>query len=170
VNWIDPWGLSGQWDDDTKRGVDLNLFPPDKPDNDDDNIRTYAEIVPRPGDTFVVGAHGSSGMIYGKSGEEINPSELAEMIKTHSEYKEGMSITLYSCNTGKSENPYAQQLADVMGPGTVVNAPNDYIWLYENGREPFIAPYKDPENEKKGPDKKHEGDMITFTSKAGKEK
>jgi hypothetical protein len=30
---------------------------------------------------------------------------------------------------------------------------NDYIWFYE-----------------KGPDKKHEGDMVTFTGKAGKEK
>jgi RHS repeat-associated protein len=166
VNWIDPWGLARKGS--TKRGVDLNLLPEDKPDDPNDNIRTYAEIVPRPQDTFVVGAHGTSSSLADENRRQIKPDDLAEMIKNHPGYEEGMSVTLYSCNTGKGENPYAQQLADAMGPGITVNAPNDYLWMYSDGSTPVIAPYKEPGNEKKGPDKKHEGEMLIFVGKAEK--
>jgi uncharacterized protein RhaS with RHS repeats len=168
VNWIDLWGLQGQRANNTKKGVDLNLFPRDDPQNPNDNIRTYAEIVPRSKNTFVVGAHGTPSSLENENGRRIEPDNLAEMIKNHSAYREGMSVTLYSCNTGKGDNPYAQQLADAMGPGAIVNAPNDYLWMYSSGRDPVIAPYKESGNEKKGPDRKQEGEMVTFVGRGGK--
>lgn len=47
-----------------------------------------------------------------------------------------MSVRLLSCNTGKGNNSYAQQLADELG--VRVYAPDQYDWYYSNGKvEPW---------------------------------
>jgi RHS repeat-associated protein len=176
VNWVDPWGLDPvvMWDRmdagnggaSQKRGVDLNMFPPDTSDS---KIRTSATITLRPTNTFVVAAHGNQTTLVDENNRPVTPSRLAAIIKNDSKYQSGISVTLFSCNTGQVTEsvkiPYAQQLADALGPGSIVIAPNDTIWLYSNGREPVIAPYKDLNDEKIGPDLTKQGQMVTFTGR-----
>lgn len=127
-----------------KTGPDLNFFP------ECESIYENSKKEPRAQDVFVVGAHGNESAIYEYPnptkdsegnivrglGEPISPVKLAKMIKESPNYVEGMPVVLWSCNTGKiRENGiknYAQQLADSLGPGAKVIAPNKSIWFWSN--------------------------------------
>ncbi|HGY9073070.1 TPA: hypothetical protein ACNTV0_005044, partial [Escherichia coli] len=57
-------------------------------------------------------------------------------VRNHPKFKPGMSVRLLSCNTGKGNNSFAQQLADELG--VRVYAPDQYDWYYSNGKvEPW---------------------------------
>jgi RHS repeat-associated protein len=156
VNWVDPVGLSAS----DKKGADLNLNASGTKEY------YYAEYVARPEDTFVVVAHGSPDDMSdwrSGTGKEITPQDLAAEIKNHPNYTEGMSVTLYSCSTGQAPlgggDSYGQQVADAMGPGSTVNAPDKMLWTYYSGKTPTIS----DEKANGWPDKKNPGQWVTFT-------
>jgi hypothetical protein len=55
------------------------------------------------------------------------------------------TIILIACNTGKNDEKsgtsFAQKLADEFGPGTVVKAPDDYIYVFYHFGEVAVGPY-----------------------------
>jgi len=69
-------------------------------------------------------------------GKPISEKDLARIIKSHPKYKPDCTVVLWSCNTGavgKNGKIYAQELANELGEGAKVKAPNKYVWLYEDG-------------------------------------
>jgi RHS repeat-associated protein len=112
---VDPSGL-----------VDLNLFPTSE------SIRNSAKNVPLQTDVFKVGGHGNQTTVVGADGKPLSPKELADLIRGNKKYKDGMPVDLLSCNTGKGVSPYAQSLANELR--APVNAPNQYLWYYPDGR------------------------------------
>jgi len=56
---------------------------------------------------------------------------LAQKIRSHPDYKKGMTIELLSCNTGKGKNSIGQQLANELN--TTVRAPDQFLWYYSDG-------------------------------------
>jgi len=134
TGWVDPFGLSCKevipenYDplSDTYTGVDINLFSPNE------NIHNSAKKVANNANVLVVGAHGNPSLIVDESGNAIIASELADTIRAHPKYQAGMPVDLLSCNTGKGDNPYAQQLAKELN--APVRAPDQYLWYYTDGR------------------------------------
>ena len=138
VRYIDPDGKKD------KTGPNLNCFPECEP------ISKWCQKEIRPQDVFVVAAHGNPNYIYKYPnpvtdengnvsrgvGEQISAEQLAEIIKSSPEYKEGMTVILWSCSTGKDmgngKNNYAQKLANLLGAGVKVCAPTTSIWFYPN--------------------------------------
>ena len=108
---------------------------------------------------YDVVAHGSKKSIlvqHNNKNVEINSREAAKLIKNRDDYKKGKPIRLLSCNTGKLNNGFAQNLANKLG--VTVYAPTDVIWAKNNG-EHFIAPYKKGSRE---PDNKIRGKFRKF--------
>lgn len=124
------------------KGVDINLNPKSK---ESPYERAASHLHTE--NTFVVAGHGNRNGIYeyfdidpnstsheGK-GVRISPKELAKRIKRHPRFSSDKTVILYSCNVGKkSKNNdsdptdcYAQQLADELGEGAKVMAPDGYI-------------------------------------------
>lgn len=100
--------------------------------------------IDKPNNFFIVSAHGSVRGVFDHSGdppnnsiggkEPMKPSELAKLIRNHPKYKKGMTIQLIVCNVGlpnpKAKGiPYAQQLADELGEGVKVLAPEGLVIL-----------------------------------------
>ncbi|MCL2722651.1 MAG: hypothetical protein FWD47_15085, partial [Treponema sp.] len=79
---------------------------------------------------FVVAAHGNSDYIKDQNGNNLNPNELASLIRQHEKYRKGQSILLLSCSAGGIPSNYffnfAQRLSDVLS--TDVFAPNKILW------------------------------------------
>ncbi|NRQ42473.1 RHS repeat protein [Rheinheimera sp. YQF-2] len=145
INWIDPLGLSCKeavaaapqgpfqtipenYDPltDTYTGVDINLF------SSNENIHNYAKKVNNTASVLRVGAHGDPTQIVDSIGLTVSAKKLASMIKAHPKYQDGMMVDLLSCNTGKGENSYAQQLAEELG--SPVRAPDEFLWYYSDGK------------------------------------
>jgi hypothetical protein len=84
-----------------------------------------AEQYTSPNGYFTVQGHGDSGHIYGPDGKEISPEALAERIKHDENYTPGQGVELISCETGKGENSFAQQLAKALGD--TVYAPDNIV-------------------------------------------
>lgn len=84
-----------------------------------------------------VAAHGSVYGVYDHRGNEshqVNPKELAAMIKSHPGYKKGMTVMLLVCNVGLPDLDgiiSAQQIADAMGEGNRVHAPEGFVNMYQ---------------------------------------
>ena len=122
------------------KGPDINLNPQNK-----ESQYAQAESHIRYKADFVVAGHGNRMAMYKYSGYSkdskdrgvptpIPAKSLASMIKSHKNYKEGMSVILWSCDVGKAPDNkgykndcYAQQLADELGEGSVVLAPSGEI-------------------------------------------
>ena len=135
VRYIDPDGRVDQV------GVDINYLPINEKLHD---VADH-KIVKK--ELFIITAHGNSDFIYEYpdasvennyrgSGKKIEPERLAQIIKNHPNYKEGAHVVLWACNTG-NENAserdcYAQKLADALGPGSIVIAPNSYYFISLN--------------------------------------
>ena len=86
-------------------------------------------------------------------GVRISPKELAKHIKEHPRFSSDKTVILYSCNVGKkSKNKdsdptdcYAQKLADELGEGAKVMAPDGYITVgYENSSNKIERDDKTP--------------------------
>ena len=56
---------------------------------------------------------------------------IARVIQHNAKYT-GEKVRLLSCNTGSSENGFAQQLANALG--VEVEAPTDILLVYPDGR------------------------------------
>ena len=118
------------------RGPDINLFPKDEEIYINVNVKYRSSFI------FVVAGHGNSvNGIYqyvqstngSYKGAPIPATRLAEMIKNDPNYKTGMTVYLWACNVGESpkngKEIYAQKVADALGEGAVVYAPNTKIWI-----------------------------------------
>ncbi|EBE1550627.1 RHS repeat protein, partial [Salmonella enterica subsp. enterica] len=124
----DPAGLAGGWNlyqypldplsgIDPLGLVDINLYPAKDP------IHSVANEINISG-VFTVGGHGTHTSIESATGNRMMPKDLAVLIKFDANYKEGMPVWLFSCNTGKGQNSFASQLAkelhtNVTGPDTL---------------------------------------------------
>ncbi|WP_431111827.1 RHS repeat-associated core domain-containing protein [Variovorax paradoxus] len=115
VRGIDPLGL-----------VDINMFP------HDEAIRASGDNIPNPPGTFTVGGHGNKSIMQNASRQEVKPVELAEQIRSHPSYTKGQHVVLMSCETGKGEAPFAQQLATELN--APVSAPDKFLWIWPNGK------------------------------------
>ncbi|WP_024468297.1 RHS repeat domain-containing protein, partial [Treponema pedis] len=131
IKYIDPDGKQ-------TKGADLNLHTPQTHDY---KASMYIE---KSNNFFIVSAHGSIRGVFDHSGDPpnnpiggkapIKPSELAKLIKNHPNYNKGMTVQLIVCNVGLP-NPeannisYAQQLADELGDGVRVLAPEGLVIL-----------------------------------------
>lgn len=99
INYADPLGLA----------VDINHFPVNE------DIRNYAEKVWNNPNIITIGTHGDPQSVYDENYNKIDVKTLANEVRNHPKFKPGMSVRLLSCNTGKGNNSYAQQLADELG-------------------------------------------------------
>ena len=145
LSWIDPFGTQ----------VSINLFNP----NESSGIHGIAQSFPPKG-TVTVGGHGNPSTMVDADGRRISPTDLAKMIRDHSDYSPGVPVQLLSCNTGKGNDPYAQKVADELG-GPVI-APDDYVW-YSN--PPIVAPPRNPNNLNAGPHETDRGNWNMFWPK-----
>ena len=170
VRFVDPDGRKD------KVGPDLNFFP------ECEGIHKWCQKEVRSQDVFVVAAHGNTDYIYkfpnpvtkedgtisrGKA-QEITADELAEIIKNSPEYKEGMTVILWACSTGKKSDKsmknFAQKLADSLGPGVKVKAPTESIWFFSNKPRQINAEKEELYNNqiRKVPDEQKPGKLKTF--------
>jgi hypothetical protein len=165
VNFVDLWGLEGAREG-TKKGVDINLFHPES----DEELYTNAQKVKHPEGTFIIGGHGSPSFMQDANGKRVYPSDLADLITApNSGYQKGDIIILDSCNTGVgNDSSFAQRLANELGHGTIVKAPDNYLTISKKG-EVYIGPardnriyYSDP-SVQKSPN--NSGAMLTFKGK-----
>ena len=91
--------------------------------NDDENL-------------FLVIGHvsDSSTHMRGLDGAPILPKDLAAKIKSHKNYKQGMTIRLISCFAGRyGKDSFAQTLANIMGEGTKVEAYETVVCIESDG-------------------------------------
>ncbi|EOJ5531598.1 RHS repeat-associated core domain-containing protein, partial [Escherichia coli] len=124
----DPIGLKGGWNFyqyplnpvinvDPQGLVDINLYP------ESDLIHSVADEINIPG-VFTIGGHGTPTSIESATRSIMTAKNLAYLIKFDGNYKDGMTVWLFSCNTGKGQNSFASQLAkelhtNVIGPDTL---------------------------------------------------
>ncbi|EMH3708571.1 RHS repeat protein, partial [Escherichia coli] len=124
----DPIGLKGGWNFyqyplnpvinvDPQGLVDINLYP------ESDLIHSVADEINIPG-VFTIGGHGTPTSIESAKRSIMTAKDLAYLIKFDGNYKDGMTVWLFSCNTGKGQNSFASQLAkelhtNVIGPDTL---------------------------------------------------
>jgi hypothetical protein len=66
----------------------------------------------------------------------VNHRIAARLIQQNPEYKD-QNIRLLSCSTGKTDNGFAQNLANKLG--VKVKAPTDILWVNENGHMDVAA-------------------------------
>jgi hypothetical protein len=105
-------------------------FPPDE-----GSFRELAVAISPFAGEYTVDMHGTSDSVsYGDS--QLDASELAELIAADPAWG-GQPVRLFSCNTGRGENPIAAQLAILLG--VRVTAPDDLVWSYADG-EIAVAP------------------------------
>lgn len=150
-NWIrEPWLKSGN-----RQGVDLNLNPQNM---ESPFYRAKSHVSPytktyRP---YIVAGHGSESGVFTYYGYDrkstdrgkfkfLPATQLADMIKSDAKWESSTkTVILYSCNVGinrKDKNgkdiSYAQELADALGEGVVVYAPNGSItvgWVEQKNK------------------------------------
>ncbi|EFZ4118221.1 RHS repeat protein, partial [Shigella boydii] len=124
----DPIGLKGGWNFyqyplnpvinvDPQGLVDINLYP------ESDLIHSVADEINIPG-VFTIGGHGTPTSIESATRSIMTAKDLAYLIKFDGNYKDGMTVWLFSCNTSKGQNSFASQLAkelhtNVIGPDTL---------------------------------------------------
>ena len=85
---------------------------------------------------YDVALHGTpSAVCFGSTVGNMDARALAAFIRHRSDYR-GEAIRLFACNTGKrngsSEYCFAEELANALG--TVVYAPDDYLYITVDGR------------------------------------
>jgi len=116
--------------------TDLNLFSTSDP------LYKSAQRFPSDSEVFSVAAHGNPRLVIGINGRPIAARELANLVRANPKYRRGMAVQLLSCNTGVSQGPgipsYGQLLANELG--SLVVAPNNFGWFYDNGHFVVAAP------------------------------
>ncbi|MGX5173290.1 hypothetical protein ACUR5C_04575 [Aliikangiella sp. IMCC44653] len=90
------------------------------------NIKTSSDVFD------VGGEHGDNTIMQKNSPfVEMRAENLWKEIQNHPNWKKGIPIRLWSCNTGSGYNSFAQQLSILSG--SFVYAPNVYLGFYQNG-------------------------------------
>jgi RHS repeat-associated protein len=129
---------AGRFTDPNGLRTNINLYPWGSPQwISAENTATLSNV-------FVVAGHGNEESLAG-----LDADELADMILDHlgQDYIPGERILLLSCKTGVKEpgqtlnaqmSPIAQLLANILG--AEVDAPNDFIWMYQNGTYAVAPP------------------------------
>ena len=69
--------------------------------------------VQAPEGSYAVEGHGSPDYIISRTGRQISPGELSAWIRRDPRYSPGVPVTLFSCDTGKGREPFAQRLASL---------------------------------------------------------
>ena len=132
MRYVDPDGRE------SCRGPQINFFP------ECERIKNSANNTIRDSvKDFVVAGHGNAK--YGifqypnatansrGRGFPISAKDLANLIKSHPKYTSDCTVVLWSCNTGAVNDDgkiYAQEVANELGEGAKVKAPNKYVWIY----------------------------------------
>ncbi len=128
--------------DDTEGSSRTAAGPVNFVDSSDDyfiNISKRADVDPD--GYFDVVAHGSTGKIQvqTKNGPVLVDHRVAaKLIQQSPGYKAGQNIRLLSCDTGKLEDGFAQNLANKLN--VKVKAPTEWIWADEMGNTFIAAP------------------------------
>lgn len=96
--------------------------------------------------TFDVGIHGGPTSVgyqvkngaahLAENWHSFNHREVASLMRAHG--WNGEPVRLLSCQTGMKSDGFAQDLANTLG--VKVEAPNDFLWVYPNGRT-AVAPF-----------------------------
>ena len=101
----------------------------------EDHLRDFIKKVKPLKTFFDVAMHGSSTAVgFGTAETNMSPRLLASVIR-HSEGWNGQKIRLLSCSTGAVNGDdycFAEELANTLG--VVVKAPNDTLYITQNGR------------------------------------
>ena len=93
--------------------------------------RKVLNAIPEKEGYFDFAAHGAADHIeYGEKGKNMTAHEVAQIIKHHEKYN-GQNVRLLSCNTGSTDDGFAQQLANALG--VEVEAPTDLLIVYPDG-------------------------------------
>lgn len=87
--------------------------------------------IEAPRGTYGVEGHGDPGTMFFRNGQTCTAQELARWIRNDSRYTPGMTVYLFSCETGKGSRSFAQKLADELRAKVV--APTEKLWLVKNG-------------------------------------
>jgi RHS repeat-associated protein len=108
--------------------------------------RTGLNAIPTSTGTYTVGAHGNPqgvaddrGMAKDLTGRSLGSRSLTAIIQQDSKFAGTKEIILYSCSTGKGNNPLAQQVAN--RTNLPVWAPDNLLWVNKKGVA-FIGPRK----------------------------
>jgi RHS repeat-associated protein len=100
---------------------------------------------PRTPGAYQVYVHGSPNSVGVKNPDgswtNMTPQQLSDMIRGSYNYQ-GEGVHLYSCATGQTSNGVGQQVSQNLG--TTVYAPNDLIWMHQNGQVAGIFPPATP--------------------------
>ena len=111
--------------------VSSNLYPNDTEANK--LIHSIADKINISG-VFTVGAHGHPKIILDEQGGLLPAKFLAELIRKNKDYKSGMPVRLFSCDTGKGgSGSFASQLAKELQ--TNVTAPDSKWTVWEKTDE-----------------------------------
>ena len=115
----------------------FSCFPDGDPLNE--NVQKVAPLK----SYFDVALHGSPTAVgFGTAELNMSPRLLAAIIR-HTKGWNGQNIRLLSCSTGKRVNGnycFAEELANALG--VKVKAPNDTLYIIENG-ELYVGLFKD---------------------------
>lgn len=106
---------------------------------------------------FSVGIHGDANGVSptGNANDRMSASDLAKSIKDAG-WNGTDTIYLLSCNVGNGD--FAQELADALGEGARVQAPDGYIWFDKDGKA-YLGDMDENGNYKPNPDKKFKGSV-----------
>jgi len=130
INRTDPSGLD-----------DINLIP-----RDTDKNRHLADYVDKgmiSDRAITVGAHGNEYYAVDSNHKELPPEKLAQLVKEvkkesgEPKYKPGMPVILQICCVAEAakpgSEPYAQKVANALGPGSIVRAPTGDVQRWSDG-------------------------------------
>jgi RHS repeat-associated protein len=109
LRYVDPLGL-----------IEMNWFPPGSPEFN--NASQIGSGYP----VYGFAGHGNPSSVSDPQENTVGPLGLATAIGRDPAWG-GRPVVLYSCNTGRGNDPFAQLLADALG--VLVLAPDNFGWL-----------------------------------------
>jgi hypothetical protein len=92
---------------------------------DDIDMRRVALSLPPEQGKFTADLHGNAESV-NVGGRSLTAHDLASFLESDNSDWSGEPIRLFSCNTGRGEDPFAQKLADRLG--VPVTAPTELAW------------------------------------------